>query len=390
VNSSAPPETGPDFFDHTRVGWHLLFAAMDVLAAAFLLIDGHDIWILVPAGLVVTYLALVVPRCSERVRLPRSIAYLVLGYAAVGVLTRVDPNTLVLLFAMYPETFITLQTRVAIGAAVLLTAIYTLVLIADSGWTARALTMQGFGGLVTLAFALVIGLFLTGILQQSRQRRALIEQLTAARHELDDAQRKAGAAAERERLARDIHDTLAQGYTSIVMLAQATDAALDTGRLEEARQRVAQIDDTARENLAEARSLIAAVQPPALEGRSLNAALQRVVERFQRDTGTDSALGIEGETRLHSANIDVVLIRAAQEALTNVKRHARARHVVVQLCERGDQTVLEVRDDGAGFDPAAIRAGYGLAGMRARAAEVGGSVSIESGAGGTLVRVIVP
>lgn len=390
MNTSAPPEIGRDFFDSTRVGWHLLFAAMDVLAAAFLLADGHDVWILVPAGLAVAYLALVVPPCSERLRLPRSIAYLVLAYAAIGVLTWVDPNTLVLLFTMYPETFVTLPTRVAIVATLVLTAIYTLVLIADNGWTARALTTHGFGSLVTLGFALVLGLFLTGVVNQSGQRRTLIEELTAARHELGRAQHRAGAAAERERLARDIHDTLAQGYTSIVMLAQATDVALDTGKLDDARRRIAQIDDTARENLAEARSLIAAMQPPALEGRSLDAALQRVVERFQRDTGIASTLTIDGGARAHSANVDVVLIRAAQEALTNVKRHAEAKHVVVQLCGRDDQTVLEVRDDGVGFDPTAMGAGYGLDGMRARAAEVGGSVSIHSGAGGTLVRVIVP
>jgi signal transduction histidine kinase len=390
VNSVASPEISRDFFDATRVGWHVLFAAMDVLAAAFLLVDGHAVWMLVPAGLAIVYLALVVPPCSERARMPRTIAYLVVAYAAIGVLTWVDPNTLVLLFTLYPETFITLPSPAAIAATVLLTAIFTVVLVAENGWTAQAFSTHGFGGVVTLGFALVLGLFLTGVVNQSSQRRTLIEELTAARAQLDDAQLRAAATAERERLARDIHDTLAQGYTSIVMLAQATDAALAAGKLDEARHRVEQIDDTARENLAEARSLVAALQPPALEGRSLQAALHRLVERFQRETGIESAFTVDGEPREHSANVDVVLIRAAQEALTNVRRHAEAQHVAVRLTGRERDTELEVRDDGHGFDPSAAATGYGLPGLRARAAEVGGNVTIDSGASGTVVRVTVP
>ena len=85
-----------------------------------------------------------------------------------------------------------------------------------------------------------------------------------------------------------------------------------------------------------------------------------------------------------------MLIRAAQEALTNVRRHAEAQHVAVRLTGRERDTELEVRDDGQGFDPSAAATGYGLPGLRARAAEVGGNVTIDSGASGTVVRVTVP
>lgn len=390
MSESPPTVIASDFFDRTRPGWHLLFASMAALAVAFLLVDGHAPWALLPVGLAVAYVGLVVVPRGERARSLGPSAYLLLGYATVGVLTWIDPNTLVLLFMLYPETFLSLPRRHAIPATVVLTATYTLVLMARSGWSADALRLAGFGGVVTLAFSLALGLFLVGITRESEQRRTLIEELIAARRELDAAQRAAGAAAERERLSRDIHDTLAQGFTSVVMLAQAGEAALAGGKVDEVLARLEQIHATAREGLDEARSLVASTQPWALEGSSLEQALGRLVARFGSETGVRATFSGSGGAAPHSASADVVLLRAAQEALANVRRHAHARSVDVRLRCDGSGTTLEVCDDGRGFDAAAPSPGYGLAGMRARSLEVGGTVRVNSGARGTAVTVWVP
>src|SRR5690606_25870001 len=139
-----------------------------------------------------------------------------------------------------------------------------------------------------------------------------------------------GMVAERERLAREGHDTLAQGYTSIVVLAQTAAAALpgDPGAVAD---RLAGIEEVARENLAEARAMVAAFAPVALDSVTLVEALQRLAERFGRETGTvtrvdTTALG--GALPALSRAEEIVLLRGAQEALANVRRHASATAVV--------------------------------------------------------------
>jgi signal transduction histidine kinase len=198
--------------------------------------------------------------------------------------------------------------------------------------------------------------------------------------------------AERERLAREVHDTLAQGYTSIVVLAQTAAAQLpgDPGA---AAERVALIEEVARDNLAEARAMVAAFAPVALDSSTLVEALQRLLERFGRETRLatrlDTAALREAGPELSRAE-EIVLLRGAQEALANVRRHAAASAVVLRLNRVGDTVSVHVEDDGVGFDPAAT-AGVGLAGLRDRAEAVGGEVDIASVPGqGTRVTVRVP
>ena len=247
----------------------------------------------------------------------------------------------------------------------------------DASWLA-ALASSG----ISLGFAMLFGFWIFRIIVQSIDRRTVIAELEQAREELAAVSHRAGVLAERERLAREIHDTVAQGFTSVVVLLELAESDVDTDPAA-ARHRLAIARETARQNLAEARALVAALTPVDLQAAPLPEAIGRLVERFGAETGVPARLTVTGEPRALPANTEVVLLRAAQEALTNVRKHAGAGRVEVTL----DGTVLAVADDGAGFDPAAPTGGYGLAGMRRRVEEIGGTVSIASGPSGTRVEV---
>jgi signal transduction histidine kinase len=190
-----------------------------------------------------------------------------------------------------------------------------------------------------------------------------------------------------------MHDTLAQGFASIVALGNAAQTELDADPAS-ARRHLALITATAAENLGESRRIIAALAPGRLAGSSLTEAIRRTVDAFAAESGVDAELAVAGATRALPAAVDVVLLRVAQEALTNVRRHARAGRAEVRLAFDAAGVVLEVVDDGAGFDPVPAGTGsFGLAGMADRVAEVGGDLAVDarSGAGTRLtVRIPVP
>ena len=381
----------PDFAQRSVVIWHGLFAVMVVAAGVFLVIDGHAL-VAIPllALMVVAYLGLAVRavRCED---VRRSVAYLVVAVSIMLVLEWQDPAALVLLFAIYAQIFVLLERRDAIIATVLVSLAFSLVLVGLDGWTRESWEIHGFTALGNIAFALMIGLFIDGIVRESARRKQLLVELAATRDELAAAERDAGAVAERERLARDIHDTLAQGFTSIVMLAQAGEAASARGDEVTARRRFDEILSTARDNLAEARALVGAMTPPALEGGGLVDAITRLTDRFAAETGTTTDFVVAGTPRPLAAASDVAALRATQEALANVRKHSRAVHISVVLTYDEDGATVAVTDDGTGFDPAAPRQGYGLDGLSSRVEAVGGIAEVTSSVGaGTQVRVRVP
>jgi signal transduction histidine kinase len=263
-------------------------------------------------------------------------------------------------------------------------------------WTRGEEPLWGPGQTVVgLLLSLAMGLWVNQILEMSDQRATLIGELESARAELAAAHHEQGVLAERERLAREVHDTLAQGYTSIVVLAQTAAAALPADPAT-AAERLAVIEEVARENLGEARAMVAAFAPVALDAATLVEALERLVERFGRETGLATRLDTAalGDGLDLSRSEEVVLLRGAQEALTNVRRHASATAVVLRVSRvctgESAQVSVHVEDDGVGFDPADAP-GVGLAGLRDRAEEVGGAVDVVSAPGeGTRVTVRVP
>lgn len=265
---------------------------------------------------------------------------------------------------------------------------FALMVVLFSGAIGSAMVASGAGVTLTLVMMLVaiacsglLATFIGRLSAQNRERARLIGELDRTRDELAAVSREAGVLAERERLARDIHDTIAQGFTSIVMLVQAAEAEVGPNR------HLDLVARTARENLAETRGLVAALAPPALAEGSLVEALRRLAADFALPVDMD----VEGEPRPLGAAVEVVVLRVAQEALANVRKHAGARSVWMSLEFGADAARLTVADDGRGFDPAAVASGFGLRGMRGRVEQAGGGLAVRSGAGeGAVVEAVLP
>lgn len=243
---------------------------------------------------------------------------------------------------------------------------------------------------ILVIFGLLAGRYTSSIIEQSKGRATLIEQLEASQAEVSRLSREAGTAAERERMAREIHDTLAQGFTSIVTLTQAIESEMDTDP-KAARRHLELAARTARENLAEARAIVAAQKPSALASDSLEDALRRQAERLVEEAGIATTFEVAGPLPALPMAAEVVLLRGAQEALSNIRKHSRATRVSLRLSVKDDRVRLSVTDDGSGFDPAEPTGGFGLSGMRTRAGQVGGIVDLKSEPGaGTTVELEVP
>ena len=358
-------------------------AVGDVDADRRVLLAAFAVWVLA--------YVLVGPLSLTEWRRERPTAYLVVLVGVIGVLAWQQPSLLFLMFLAYPQVWFFVDS---LRAGVLWTlALATAATVAPAVAVARGdEPLWGPGQtLVGMVFSLAMGLWVFRVLEQSAERAILIQELSATREELAAAHREQGVAAERERWAREVHDTLAQGYTSIVVLAQAAAAQLDADP-RAAAERVALIEEVARDNLGEARAMVAAFAPVALDSSTLVEALQRLAERFGRETGLATRLDTSALTDGASLSRaeEIVLLRGAQEALANVRRHASASAVVLRVSRIGDVVAVHVEDDGVGFDPAAAH-GVGLAGLRDRAAEVGGAVDVASAPGeGTRVTVRVP
>jgi signal transduction histidine kinase len=252
-----------------------------------------------------------------------------------------------------------------------------------------------FYGAVTLALGLFVAM-MQAIHEQSEERRRLLAELEATRDELAESERRAGVLAERQRLAREIHDTLAQGFASIVTLYEAARAEV-ASRPEVALRRLEEVGRTARASLAEARRVLSALRPEALEHATLADALEGLARDFGAETGITARSTVEGEPRELDPEVEATLLRVAQEALANVRKHARAK-VALTLTYLDDAIRLDARDDGVGFEPeSAGRAGdgwqsggFGLTSMRERLEGEGGTLTIESapGAGTTVVAAL--
>ncbi|WP_221640109.1 sensor histidine kinase [Actinoallomurus bryophytorum] len=298
------------------------------------------------------------------------------------------PESALVLFALCPQCYMMLNWRTAIVAVVLLNIVPAArFLVGSTG--AGAIVSFALWTVVVITFSAFFGLWVERIINQSIERRELIRQLEATRAELATVSREAGVMAERERMAAEIHDTLAQGFTSILMLLQAAEPRLadDPGG---ARRQIGLAVRTARENLAEARALVSAVPPAALGEASLDEAVRRLADRLGEELDVDTECVVSGEPRRLDARSEVVLLRAAQEGLANVRKHAKADAVAITLDYGAAAVRLEVRDDGTGFDPETA-SGFGLRGMRERAAQVDGTLDVRSVPGvGTSITVEVP
>jgi signal transduction histidine kinase len=342
------------------------------------------------AAMVPWYLVVGRPQIYGGLVSARSWAYLVGISALLGVAVYLSPNAWFLAFAISPQCFFMLPFRQAMYAVLMFNAVAAVVLIVrhpGQDVVSQALLNAGFG----IGLAFVYGRFANTIIDQSQERADLIGQLEATRAELASVHHEAGTLAERQRLAGEIHDTLAQGFSSIIMLLQAAETGLGPDTAEPARRQISLAAETARENLAEARGLVAALAPADLASGNLPGALRRVTERLGAETGIEVTFTEDGEPRPLPATLDVVLLRVAQEALANVRKHAEARTARVSLRYTSGAVSLQVSDDGRGYVVDGATSGYGLRGMRERLGQVNGRIEVTSGPGaGTCVRAEVP
>ncbi|MFE7753149.1 sensor histidine kinase [Streptomyces sp. NPDC057428] len=312
------------------------------------------------------------------------------------VLLALTPDGIWLAFPLFFLQLHLLPRRWALTAVAATTALA----IAGFGWHTLALTPGTvIGPVLGAAVAVAVALGYQALYRESEQRRRLIEELTATRGELAAAEHAAGVLAERERLAREIHDTLAQGLSSIQLLLRAAERAQLAGWTEGALDHVRHARRTAVDNLAEARRFVRALSPPDLEAASLPAALERLCTTTSRTSGLTVHCQISGTPADLPTPHEVALLRVAQSALANTVQHAHATHVEMTLSYMDTEVALDVVDNGHGFDADALLmpgenesgSGFGLAAMRARARALHGVLTLETAPGqGTALAVTLP
>ncbi len=331
---------------------------------------------------------------------PRRARAWLLGLTLVWVLAvAVSPDFVWQAFLLWLLAGHLLPTRWALGYS---SAVLVVVIAAPLLHHGAVSLADVVGPLVGCVFALGVSWGYLELLRDARERERLVASLTQAQGEMADlheelarTQRQSGAIAERTRLARDIHDTVAQGLSSVQLLAHAaaertTDAA--TGRT------FGQIATIAQEGLADARRIVAALAPSELDEKALAAALGRMLRRLDEETGIATDLHVDDTLPVLPTSVEAALLRTAQSALANVRLHAGATRVVVSLIDAEDSVRLDIVDDGTGFDVTAWEAasasdgsGYGLGFMRSRLRELGGGLDIESTPGeGTALSARLP
>ena len=342
-----------------------------------------------------------------------------------------------------PELFIALAYRRALAAAAVMN--FGLVVVQALGGepTPDNLSKWAVAAVATVVLTGLFGKPIDLLAETNMRNQELVEQLQARNAQIARLSHLEGTARERERIAREMHDTIAQGLASILALARAAAAEVaqagGAGANRQASRHLAMIVELAQEGLDDTRRMIADASPRALDGRGLAEAVGRAADRLERE-GIAVARSLDSTLPPLPQPARVAILRIAQEAIANVARHSRAANVAVSLRSVAGAAVLEVRDDGVGFDPAtagavdaeggsssnqaALRSrpesadegraglarvrrvwqrgrlgrapegddsGFGIPDMRGRAADLGGSVSIDSSPGsGTRVLARIP
>lgn len=277
--------------------------------------------------------------------------------------------------------------RHAIIVNVVATAALGVGFAGNQGWAASGvMTAIAIAG-ISVVFSTALGLWISSIASWGNERARLLAELIEAQGALEVAHRESGAAAERGRLARDIHDTIAQSLTSIVMLAQRAAYEPHPG------QTIALVEDTARDALSEARGLVAANAPAdSTASATLEGSLTRLGERFDRETSVHVTTSIDLDAPL-PRELEVLLLRCVQESLANVRKHAEAGTVSVMLLGTETTVELTVADDGNGLRGVTIddERGFGLTGMRERVAHVSGHLSVQDASpSGVILTIAIP
>jgi signal transduction histidine kinase len=385
-----------------RLALHLVFAALLVVSLVqFFASDAADASparriavIVLTALLAVVYLAGTVAGQTSPGLRRFALPWLAVALGLWAVLVGLSADAVWLLF---PLVFVVLSLTGSVAGALAVVGCW----VVAAGVPLITGQRSGVGGVLGPA----IGVLFAGVaywtyLRLTREvehHRQVAEQLVATRDRLLAAENQAGRLAERERLSREIHDTLAQGFNSVLLLSRAARTAIDQGRTGDATDQLSVITSTAHDNLIQTRALVAECAA-AMTTTPLSQSLRQLTQdaaRRARALGASTTVDLdaeEAEATALPAPVSEVLLRVAQEAVTNAVDHAGASRIRVTLGVWDTEATLDVFDDGCGFDPASVQrtemGGYGIAGMRDRVAAVGGEFTVDSTVSGTVAGTV--
>jgi signal transduction histidine kinase len=359
--------------------WHAAFVAVPAVTALVNIVsgDGSATWstVFIAAITVSWFLFGRLSFAHRRTGIAFSALIVVLMTAAIAV----GPNCGVLQSLIYPFVWsIATTLRQAVIANVIVAVCVAFGYLLWFGTSPEAVFTTLMIAVLSLLFSLAFGIWISRIAEWGEHRSRLLADLTAAQDQLAAAHRDAGVIAERARLSREVHDTLAQSLTGLVMLGQraTATAAADRPDLASLRSQLELIESVASEALAEARAVVADSAPVSLDG-GLAVAVERLAERFERETGVEVLTAVDA---VMSREHEVVLLRCAQEGLANVRKHADAGRARVTIDRIEGVVRLAVTDDGRGItaEQAESSSGFGLSGMRERLALVDGAVTVRA------------
>ena len=320
----------------------------------------------------------------------RTRLYVVILVILTGLATFIHPSLATVQTITYPLVWMLLPTlrraivgNIAVAIAVGIGYAFSFGLTPDSAGEAAIVVA------LSLTFSLAMGVWISRIFDVSTERQRLIDELTAAQSSLAALNRDAGVTSERERLAREIHDTIAQDLTGLVLLSQQARRMVAAADLDGADRQLALLEESARLALTETRTLVATSSPPTLDDGGIAPAIERLGARFERETGIAVTVRSDVTASLDRAT-EVVLLRCTQEGLANIRKHSGAAAATVVLIASDRGTTLEISDDGSGFDLEEPGDGYGLSGMRDRLALVDGALDVSSSPAGTRLIITLP
>lgn len=319
------------------------------------------------------------------------IVFTVFAILLTGALASVHPSFATMQCITFPLVWtVAANLRGAVIANIGVALAVGVGLAAGDGFSERGIAEAAVICGLSLIFSLAMGVWITRIWRLSDERQALYEQLQATQATLAAANREAGVTSERERLAREIHDTIAQDLTGLVLIGQQAQRLLGAGQVAAASEQLALLEENARLALSETRALVAATSPATLDDGGIGPALERLAVRFTRETGIEVTVATDATAPLDRAT-EVVLLRCAQEGLANIRKHSFAATARLALTATHSGATLSIEDDGTGFDPAlADGAGFGISGMRDRLALADGTLDISSSAAGTRLLISLP
>jgi signal transduction histidine kinase len=319
-------------------------------------------------------------------RSPAAIALIVATVLFAGAVAGLEPLLAIAQCFAYPAVWVLSEGRrdatlASIGVAIAVGAGFSVSITADNAWQQILLSQT-----LSVGFSIIMGNWIWRIAEFGAEKTRLLDELTAAQDELATLHRDAGITAERARMSREVHDTVAQSLTGLVLLAQRARRGFASGSLDD--ETLELIETSARDALAETRALVAAAAPVELTQGGIAEALERLAERFERETRIRVSVSTSLDEPL-DRDTEVVLLRCAQEGLANVRKHSAAAHARMELTVASGDARLVLRDDGRGF-PAEARAGFGLAGLRDRLALAGGTLEVDGTPGATALTATLP